>query len=362
MKKISILFLCIVSLFALISCFSESIISVWASNRFSKVGLLGSDRYLHGDLFGLSYLPQFKNLDKKFTYCTDIENPKIAPYNLYILGDSYLGSGFIKDKSVFVGVENLTYNHFDNREKVEWEIDTSKFNLLLIERAERYIHRFSDTNHLDWKYQLNERNNGTVANLMKHNTLPKGISNFFQYSNEYLFNPMLESNIEFLLFDYRFFTPVKELKAWFNHTFFSRTNKDVVISKDNNYLFLNETIDSTNRLSAFFPYRNDDVVYMVKGLNRLTSQFKAMGFDTVVLSIIPNPVSVLDPARGLYNNLPDRILKHTEITKPTLNVLDTFRKAPCKLFYSADSHWNQNGFKIWLNEYNQLAKDIVHSK
>ena len=55
---------------------------------------------------------------------------------------------------------------------------------------------------------------------------------------EILYHKSLEANIEFAWFNFGFWESLKELKADFNLNFFGRVDKEVAISKDQNFLYL----------------------------------------------------------------------------------------------------------------------------
>jgi hypothetical protein len=184
----------------------------------------------------------------------------------------------------------------------------------------------------------------------------------WQEATKVRFNPMLEANIEFNIFDYRFISPFKQAKAWITQKLFRRINKDVVLSPDNEYLLLNETIDTSLMSSSFKALDEKMVDSIANGLNVYAHKFRKMGFDTILLSIIPNPVSVLFPKMGDYNNLASRVMNHPEIKMPVIDVLNDLRSAPFSTYFKSDSHWNENGFSIWQTRTNEVLHQIVPKK
>ena len=65
----------------------------WISrDRYSRIGALGADKYLYGDLYGLTYLSKFKKIkDTNFVSLPAIDQKVNSDTtSLFILGDSYL--------------------------------------------------------------------------------------------------------------------------------------------------------------------------------------------------------------------------------------------------------------------------------
>ena len=63
-------------------------------DRYSREGALGADKYLYGDLYGLTYLSKFKKVkDTNFVSLPAIDQKANSDTaKLFILGDSYLYS------------------------------------------------------------------------------------------------------------------------------------------------------------------------------------------------------------------------------------------------------------------------------
>jgi hypothetical protein len=88
-------------------------------------------------------------------------------------------------------------------------------------------------------------------------------------------------------------------------------------------------------------------------MNRLYQYYRAKGFDEVYFSIIPNPVTILYPEMGKYNEIISRVMHHPNLKVPVIDVYDQFRSAAVRIYSKADTHWSVNGFNIWLNEFNK---------
>jgi hypothetical protein len=101
---------------------------------------------------------------------------------------------------------------------------------------------------------------------------------------------------------------------------------------------------------------------LVATLNSTFNYYKAKGFDAVCYSIIPNPVSIICPGYKPYNDLIRRVQNHPGLIMPMINVFDRLDTASCQVYYNADSHWNYNGFNIWVNEFNKYLGTVAKVK
>ena len=182
-------------------------------------------------------------------------------------------------------------------------------------------------------------------------------------SRKYADNPVLNENLEFNLFDYKLFTPLKEFKANLNYRLFNRVNNDVRVSPDHKYLFYNATIDTNYTTSSFTRIDNAEITRIVNVLNNIYIHYKAKGFDEVYFTIIPNPVTVLSP--GIlgtikYNELIPRIYNNTGLKIPVIDVYNLFRQSNIQIYFRSDTHWNNNGFHVWANEFNETIYKDLH--
>lgn len=318
-----------------------------AAYRYELESPLGSDKYIYGDLYGFSYLSDYRiKLEKKPPLISTCQRP--GNINLYMICDSYLWS-FAKSDSIFCGVNKLKFVRWRYGEQVDEKMDTTKMNVLIIEVSERLARDLLvDT-----------------AEMYASMKVCRDSSNSsFQYEPEtlwdkikrYMFNETINQNIEFNLFDYVFLTPIKELKADLNYRIFGRTNKDVTVSKDKKYLFYAATTDSTKKTSSFNFVSDDEISKIIFCVNNAYRHFKSSGFDEVYLSIVPNPVTILEPNYGRYNNLMYRIQDRNDLLPPLINVYPLLDSSKALNYYRSDTHWNFDGFQIWVDETNRILK------
>lgn len=315
--------------------------------------LVRSDRWRYGDLYGLCFLPDYKfKLDPFKKYLQHGDKP--ATNNiLYIVGDS-----FMADKTL-----SGAFDKFDNVIFLDRRfpfgpivLDSTKQNYLIMEFAERGLvtYNFEKNFEAKWaKSDLKQRANFNLAAPSKGPSfnLP---TTFWERANNTFFNKNLSRNLELLLFDDQLFTPVKALKASINYQLFNRVDKEVAVSTDKKRLLMNITVDTASRLSVFRPITGTQVNAIVKNLNEANDYYQSIGFKKVVLSIVPNPVSIYDDKRMTYNHLVERVEKATPFT--VVDVYDTFRKTPENLYYRSDTHWNPEGFDLWIKAMNKSMK------
>ena len=132
---------------------------------------------------------------------------------------------------------------------------TGETNILLIEVVERDLRSFSDTDYIMGKMLMDD-------SVHAHSTMTVG--RFSSLVFQALSNPSINQNIEFNMFDYKIFTPVKEMKASLNWNVFGRVNDDVMISPDGKFLLYRQTIDSTSKNGSFTPISDKELDNLVR--------------------------------------------------------------------------------------------------
>ncbi|WP_147238743.1 hypothetical protein [Mucilaginibacter hurinus] len=314
----------------------------------SKVSsAFGADRSRYGDLYYMCFLPQYKSSNRLLENIKpDSVFDKKREINLYAICNSYLLS-FIQTPKVFAGVKKYWQERALNPQSPV--LDTTQKNILLLQVTERSVMMFLYADRI-------------IKNFKPH--APQGPSDTLKYINKYeippfplkeqIFSPRLNEALEFNLFDYRFITPVKELKATINHKFFGRISPGVVISPDNKYLFLSSTVKKSAISSSFYPLSDAQINKLIASFNKLYTHYKeVVGFDEVYLSIIPNPVTIVAPEMDTYNNLLPRIQQNPDLKVPTIDVYEKFKQARQPIYQYADTHWNNRGLNLWLEEVNK---------
>lgn len=328
-------------------------------DRYSRVGAFGADKYLYGDLYGLTYLSKFKKVkDTNFVSMPAIvQKANSDTAMLFILGDSYLYSFFKEDPRYYVGINEVQFIRWSVANPVEINPSKNKKNILLIESVERNMSGLFNL------YSVKARLDRAEAVQSELNTRQKiafFTSEIDRVIKENLYHQSLEANIEFAWFNFGFWEPLKEFKADFNLNFFGRVDKEVAISKDQNFLYLAETINPNNPGSSFSDISEAQINTQVSELNAIQDYYKAKGFDEVLFSIIPNPVSVLKTENRPDNHLIQRIKSHPDFKGKLIDATEDLSKNANSNFFISDSHWNQRGAKIWLDQFNTQLKSSVY--
>jgi hypothetical protein len=351
-----ILFIAIV-LYA-ISC-SNTLSEQYTDARYNGPLIFSYDKFRYGDLYGISFLPGYKfEMAKEPSYVKKLKYNIPPVIDLYMINDSYLGFHLATDTN-FYGIRKLVNKEWFDTNKMETALDTNKINVLLFEATERYFRYVADSFYLKSQVQVYKDPDLLKNKTRKEKEKKPGVwSDVFSY----IFNAQTNINLEFNAFDYHFITPLRELKAQLNYKLFNRISKEVVVSNHNNHLYLAETIDTSHNLSSFNPLPDEEVKKIVACLNATYKYYKAMGFDEVYFTIVPNPVSVLCPDQGKYNHLIPRVTQDSSLQMPVIELFDIYMKTPTPVYYQSDTHWNYDGFTIWLNEFHKRMNSLVQQK
>jgi len=325
--------------------------------RNKSNSIFGSDKYKFGDLFGISYYPLIKQDLSKTKRTFPAKNPTVnKKINLCLAHDSYLGKDFLASKKQINCADtiyDLEYPWFRGRANAPVLLDTSKTNVLVFEIVERNLYR------LDKKAALN------IVNLAaaNQNTAPNPVlkpgkkkSKLKQFK-EIIFNTRINKNLEFLLFDLRLFTPIKELKSYINYRFFNRLPPEVFISENQKQEYISDVKTSIEDMLTV-----SETEKTVALLNEIHDFYKGKGFDKVYFSIVPNPVAIIKPEALRYNNLIPMIQNSPNLRMPMIDIYSDFKKCDADLYFFSDTHWNFNGFTLWINKFNATLKADLSSR
>jgi hypothetical protein len=321
--------------------------------------VIRSDKFRYGDLYGMSYLSYFRKSYQAQPPISPPVNTHAKNIDLYAICDSYLWS-FTNTKKLFVGVDSLTLAKTNAKQSIEVNLDHSKKNILLLEFSERNLDTvLSDTDYVKNMLVAYKPDVSPKAPVSKLRALINKLEDIKTAIRAYIFNNDVNTNIESNMWDYEIFSPIKEFKANINYRLFNMVDKDVVVASNKKQLFFNATIDTTENTSAFKYISDKKLNFLIANLNRISARALQMGFDKVYLSIIPNPVSILEPGyNGLkYNHLTERIQGSPILNIPYISLVPVFTANKNIVYYKSDTHWNQTGAAIWLNLFNaELAK------
>ncbi len=301
------------------------------------------DDYRYGDLYRLSFLPEFKGKEKICENKID-KNAIKNNVHLYLLGDSFADESNLNANNF--AVEKYKYIHWDKPVTVDF--DNNARNILVLESVERSVkmHFKKKSNEIQFigNQEKNSRNSKfSFIEYLKN--LLDIFSNSTQKTEERLRHTLL--NYDFVLF-------FKEIKADFDLKIFERKSTNYNLSTDKKEIFYFEEADVKCQNSAFYKVSDTEIEGFVKNINANYSYYKSMGFNEVYLSIIPNKVSILAPNLGDYNYVLERIQHHPDLKVKYLDVYSIFKKQPQKVYSKSDTHWNCNGSSIWQGVVNDI--------
>ncbi len=301
------------------------------SHWLYSIGVIADD-YRFGDLYRLSALPQFKE-DKPVCVPSN-RSSDTASTHLYLIGDSF-------SEPQRLSQDDFRVSHF---QRVAWDfqqrvqLDPAKRNVLLIESVERHVREH-------FARPINEFvvDPDTSRSPTRRQPLRQRISNEFHRSD-------VEERLESTLFSHDWAFWFKELKAGLTLAWFDRENAGVSLSKDRQHVFLRTDTDTTKTLNASFAQlTNAEVNALVDSINMVANRYHRLGFDAVYLSLIPNKASILEPNRGAYNHLIERIQAHPNLRVPTIDTYDAYADNPALHYLKSDTHWSCEGRTLWLN-------------
>ncbi|MEZ0606952.1 hypothetical protein ACAW74_00490 [Fibrella sp. WM1] len=304
-----------------------------------QVGFIPDD-YRFGDLYRLSSLPQFK---EPVTPCSPPATyPDTSRTDLYLIGDSFTEPGRLAKADL--PIHALYYFHWDRDRDRAVQLDTTRRNVLVIESVERHFRQHVEPTPT---YNINVVSDTTGTNGPQDESTQWGHTLV-----DWIKSKGIEERLETLMFSRDLFLWFREVKASINLALFDRYSDQVELSTDRQAIFTN--LDINHPLSsAFTPLRDTYLDSLVLKLNVAADHYRKAGFDEVVLSIIPNKVTMLEQDRGAYNHLIERIQQHPNLRLTVLDTYAPYRRSRVPLYSKGDTHWNCAGRTIWLDALRQ---------
>ncbi|MHA8067732.1 hypothetical protein ACS6L2_00470 [Aquirufa ecclesiirivi] len=355
----------LIALFILIFCSAVLMISSseigmhWITQgRYARNDAWGADKYRFGDLYGISYLSDFRIAkDTHLLPLPQKTDTILRDYDLTILGDSYLYSSFQVHPAYFNRVNSVQMYRWSDSLRHLIPAKSTRKKVLLIECVERNM--WDRMNLADARLRLDvQQEKSLPVDKSTKQILIDQLDRFDAGVKRALYHPTLESNLDFVLFNVGFLGWIKELKADFTWKALGRTNPDVQVSHDGQFLYLEETLNPQKRGSSFRLIKQEEINRMVSQLQAIESYYLLHGYDQVIFSLIPNPVAVLETETKAPNFAIQRIMQHPQ---RQVNIVDpsfSLKQQASMNFYRSDSHWNLRGAQIWLNEFNQVLSKL----
>jgi hypothetical protein len=313
-----------------------------------------SERVRYGDLYSFSNLAEFKSevgMDRDALHPNPLSTlPR--DIDLYAICDSYLTDNFVKSNLFFSRVDQYRQVNLYLDKPLLVSLDPKKTNVLLIEKTEREVKEML-TARLDLlinKIQVEKEISASPNAQAPDPVTPK--ASLWNKAADALFNPHCNDNLQELLFDYQFLTPLKEFKAHLNKSVFARISPEVVMAPDSSHLLYEKTTNPDSiGVSSFAPLQPAAVDAMVNRLNAVYSIYRQRGFDYIFFCIIPNSATILEKNRK-YNQLIPLLYTHPCLKMPVVDVYGLFRAMRLDIIAKGDSHWNSTGFYLWLSRFN----------
>ncbi|PSL28471.1 hypothetical protein [Dyadobacter jiangsuensis] len=303
------------------------------------------DGYQYGDLYKLSTLSAFRDPRHQCAGYVPPARPQSAKkVHLYIIGDSFTEKGRVGQNDF--PVDEYTWVKWSDFLHIK--LDTTQHNILLMESVERHFRQkfASSALHVLVPDSATFIQNGASTKLMHQ------LDEAFKGSHT-------ADRLDGFLFQNDFTLRIKEWKSDFNQRFFDRTASGVtLVNNDRDIVYYMDT-DTPEVTSSFTPVRETELDSMITNLHASRDFADSLGFDNVILSIIPNKTSVLSPDYGVYNNLIERVYNHPKLDIPYIDVLGDFRRMGRSSYMKGDSHWTCEGQTIWLNKINTLLNQLV---
>lgn len=303
------------------------------------------DGYQFGDLYRLSHLPQFK---QPLPECSNPSSPQKSiskKLNIYLVGDSFTDDFRVSKKDI-VG---------DNYYRVHWNsllhitLDTSAINVVILETVERHFRENFRTADL---HQL-------IPDTTHFEVLPQNSGTAMQKIDRLFNADLTEERLKLILSNSPVVRWAQECKARFDYNFFNRLDPAVAISNDKKHLAYHLDTDSTLINSSFQAIRDSEIDTLINNANSIQENLLKMGFNHVVLSIIPNKATIVMPDYGKYNHLIERIYEHPKLRVPFVDVLRDFQQLGKEAYLLGDSHWNCPAQGIWLSKTNSRVNSEI---
>lgn len=346
-KKIASYILIASGLFLLGISTSTKCMEYISEKRNESEAWWGTHQSTDGDLVGMSYLDYIEQFRSKRDYAFTRPNYNgPTNVNFYAWGDSYIWK--VPD-TAYAGIKNYKFG-WRYRDNIEYSLDTAQKNILLIEIAERYIRSyFVDTDMYNHVYAKKAEQTAALTPFP-----PKRYAAVTIPDVSDLFNPLINQNLEYNLFNYNFINPTRQYKASLNYYLFNRASGDVVIAENKQQLFLKETVLGDRPENIYHPVSNEEIRNIIGILNIFYDHYRRDGFDEVYLSLIPNPATIIQPEG--YNDLIPRLQNDTSLKMPIIDIYSIYHREQRKrkLYRPGDTHWYNEGLQVWLSEVNKM--------
>ncbi len=316
-----------------------------------------NERY--GDMYRFSNLPQFKQLQTGCKRPFDgVDSSKKQNVALYSIGDSFLEEWRINSN-------DFPYKFYKNihwhDENIQTILDSNKTNILLLQCAERHARERFGKVPLNYKIVKSYESEPWLprSRLQRLSDL---ITENWKALKEFVFTPETADHLEHVFFSADWLLPLKESKASLTLNLFDRVNTSASLSKDKKHIFYYKDTDTTLVNSCYSRLEDKELDSMVANVDSTIKAYKKLGFQQVIVSIIPSKASILAPTDGVYNHLIERFETKAEGKFPIVNVYKEYTQNRANVFAINDTHWTCFGKNIWVNNTTDLIDLVLKPK
>ncbi len=236
------------------------------------------NQYSYGDLYNLSNVPHFKEIDiVENGDLTEADKPAnhIPDVDLYTLGDSFTNI----DTSFYAGHRNF-HRWVGNRIPLEVTLDTTRKNILVVQVIERVLQERLYSPEIESMFVYG----GFVPKGTSGRPTEPDISPMIpEPETSWLlarFGEQISQRIEFLVFNGAISTRFKEAKAELLFHIFGRTT-GTAVSGNRKHMFYDVEVDTTSNYSSFRSITNQRLDTLVDNLNTMRRHYLKMGFNEV---------------------------------------------------------------------------------
>jgi hypothetical protein len=293
--------------------------------------IIGDD-FRYGDLYRLSNLREYK---EEVVKCNAPFAGKKAPVTLYLSGDSFTETGRLHPNAY---ASTGFFRSAVNTPAQNLQLVKGK-KILVIETVERHTReRFALKPWMSW----------TPAPKVRAVAQKKSLwGRLLDWEI-----PYREEMHEAVLFSSDFILAIKEWKAGFHKQVFDKVDPKVGVV--NEHLVYEMDLEP-GVSSVFDPVEEEELARIVQHMNETRERYRALGFDEVYISVIPNKSSLLLTQDARYNRLVERIEQHPALEVPVISVWEEFRQKD--YYLKGDSHWNCEGQQVWVDKVNRILAE-----
>jgi hypothetical protein len=168
--------------------------------------------------------------------------------------------------------------------------------------------------------------------------------------------------LEHVFFSADWLLPLKEFKASITLHLFNRVNTSASLSKDKKHIFYYKDTDTTLINSCYSKLEDKELDEMVANVDSTITAYKKLGFQQVIVSIVPSKASILAPTDGVYNHLIERFEAKVKGKFPIVNIYNEYTQNRSKVFAINDTHWTCFGKNIWVKNTTDLVNEAAQIK